>query len=73
MYMACSGATSVYASCLTGREHMCTKICILRSGVNIKEEFNSVEGNGIPSKKDALSEANFSITMHFLINLETYE
>jgi hypothetical protein len=61
MYAGCSGATYVYACCITDRACICTKICMFASRMR-KRDFKSVERNGRPSKKDAWSEEKFVVT-----------
>jgi hypothetical protein len=51
MYMGCSGATYLYACCITDRVYICEKICIFGSGMN-KNGTSSLQRvmEGHPSK-----------------------
>jgi hypothetical protein len=62
MYAGYSGATCVYACCITDMVHICVKMCIFGSGMNKKGHFKFADGNGRPSKQVAWSEAKFVVT-----------
>ena len=59
--MDCNGATYVYAWCIALREHICGKIQFLSLGT-AKGDFKFAEGNEMPSKQFAWSEAKFVVT-----------